>query len=521
MRLVRWLLPLCLIFSVTACRWSAPTSRPIHLNIFSDPRTLDPRLTDEIVGRNVALLLFEGLTRVGPDGKPQLAAASSVQVSPDGREYTFSLRPARWAGGLPVTAEDFVRTWQSILDPAFPSPFAYLLYVVENGQRIKGGELPPQALGVRAEDPQTLVIRLEHPAPYFLALLATPPFYAVPRTMERLPGGNGPFRAVAWTPDHQLILEKNPRYWDASAVCLDQIILEMVQNENTALLMFEKGELDYVGLPFCALPLDAISNLAATPTYHQEEVAAIYWYKINTTRPPLNHPKIRQALSLALNRPELCRYVTSEVHQPATGALPACLCHDRPSLLADNQRSEAVRLLAEGLRELGVVNASPRFLELAFNQGSDHLRIAASVAQVWEEVLGLHIELKLREWHDHLSHLRSGDYDIGRLAWQAHYPDPLDLLAPFANSPFLGGTNETGWDNAAYRALLEQARVEASEEKRLACLREAEEILLGEMPVVPLFSLRYVYCCAARLRGLVFSSLCTVDLRWAYCEPES
>src|SRR5262249_50912012 len=138
--------------------------------------------------------------------------------------------------------------------------------------------------------------------------------------------------------------------------------------------------------------------------------------------------------------------------------------------------------------------------------------------QQWEKALGVHVEIKVRDRRDHLHQMREGNYDIGRLVWHAHYLDPLDVLAPFANSPLLGGINETRWDNPSYRELLEQACKEPNTSARQALYRQAEAILMEEMPVIPLFSLQYSYCLNPRLHDVVFSPLGTVDFRWAHLE---
>lgn len=505
---------LILFFLVlSSCQQPNMGKQVARLNIYSDPRTLDPRLVDETVGQNVSLLLFEGLTRMGPLGKAELALAQSVTISDDGKVYRFELRKSYWATGERLTAHDFVRTWRSSLRPDFPSPLAYLLYPILHARAIKQGILHPSKLGVRAIDPSTLVIELEQPTPHLLQLLSTPPYYPVPIRMHPIPLGNGPFCVSHWAPDHQLLLKRNPTYWDHSQVQLDGMELMIIPHENTALLMFEKGELDYIGLPFFAIPMDALPSLQDRYGLHFTDLAAMYWYKLNTTRSPLNNRKIRLALSMSIDRASLAHHIAADLHTPASGALPDCLRKGNSSLISHQEEAEATTLFHEGLNELGLNLSTLDPIELCLNQGEDHLKIATSIARMWESSLGIHVQLRVLEWHEHLSRMRMFHYDIGRLGWQAHYLDPLDILAPFANSPLLGGPNETGWDDPHFRQILEQSYEEVNEEQRLQLLQQAEAILVAQMPVIPIFSLRMTSCYNPRLQGILFSPMGTVDFK--------
>lgn len=505
-----------LCIQLIGCTVGPKGKQAIRLNLFSDPRTLDPRMINEVVGRNVSLMLYEGLTRIGPDGAIRLGAARSFSVSDDGLLYTFKLRKGRWSDGKPVVAADFVRTWQTALGPNFPSTFAYQLYILKNAREIKEGSLPADSLGARAIDDHTLEVELAHPAPFLLALLATPAFFPVsdsPPPPDALPIVNGPFLPVSWQTNHELYLKKNPLFWDARHVRLDSLELFIIPNENTSLLMFEKNELDHVGLPFCVLPADSIETLRLSRLFHLQEVAAIYWYRFNTTRSPLNHPKFRRALSLAIDRTALSDFVMAGLHIPATGALPHSLSKDRAPLInAHALPDEAINAFHEALSELGLSPEGVRPLELSFNHSEDHMKIASSIQQQWQQILGIQVQLQVRDWQDHLQHLLQRNFDVGRLAWQAHYPDALDFLLPLAQ------THDTGWENDRYRELLALVQKERDSAQRSAYLAEAERLLIEEMPVIPLFSLRYAYCLNPRLQGVVLSELGTIDFRWAYLE---
>src|ERR1700733_2049781 len=212
---------------LTSCanQSSASSKQELRLNLFTEPPTLDSRKATDSTSMNVLIMLFEGLTRIGEDHQPKPAAAQSIALSKDRCTYTFSLRESYWTNGNRVTADDFLYTWQTILDPKFPSLFAYKLYVIENAAEIKEGKLPKEALGVRVLDEETLVVKLKYPTPYFLELVAFPTFYPVNKKIDQQNPewaaesgsqyvSNGPFQLKKWEHENEIVATKNFLYWD-------------------------------------------------------------------------------------------------------------------------------------------------------------------------------------------------------------------------------------------------------------------------------------------------------------------
>ena len=219
-----------------------------------DPTSLDPHKISLVAEGVVAGDIMVGLVQDGPDGKPIPAVARSWETSPDGLTWTFHLRPALWSDGTPLTADDFVFSYRRIMDPKTASPYAYLLYFLKNAQAVNGGTMAPAQLGVRALDPHTLELSLEHPAPYLPQIAKHSSMYPVPRHMvERwgdawaVPGryvSDGPFRPVSWKLGDHIEVVKNPLFFDAAKVCVDRIDYYPTNDAISAERRVRRGELD-------------------------------------------------------------------------------------------------------------------------------------------------------------------------------------------------------------------------------------------------------------------------------------
>ena len=283
-------------------------SKTLHLYLQTEPLSLDPRIGGNRMSQMLLRELFEGLTRVGEDGKPHPAQAEKVDISENGKIYTFTIRQSLWSSGEPVTAHDFEYAWKCILDPTFPSGFSYAFAMIKGAREAKLGKLSLDSVGIKAIDDQTLVVELLHPAPYFLELISIPIYSPVSKKAVQLnqdwakKGGtgyvcNGPFTLADWKHHQEIILQKNERYYAANTVSLQSIDVAIVEDPQTALQMYEKGELDWVGEPFGSLPLDVIPILKQQGILKTSDIGGVYWFKVNVDKPVLSSQKIRQALA--------------------------------------------------------------------------------------------------------------------------------------------------------------------------------------------------------------------------------
>ena len=236
----------------------------LKVNLGGEPQTLDPRRVKDLQSQTVVQMCFDGLARMDPHDVPQLAMAEKVDISSDGKVYTFYLRECTWSNGEALTADDFAYAWKKSLHPNFPSDRAFQLYPIKNAELAKRGKVSVDDIGVKVLDSKTLQIELEHPTPYFLELTALPVYFPVHQKTDEMNSHwaddastyicNGPFTPKEWKHSDSFEVIKNTHYWDVSHVRLDAIQLVMV-GEDTEFKMYEKKQLDWAGSPFQFFPL--------------------------------------------------------------------------------------------------------------------------------------------------------------------------------------------------------------------------------------------------------------------------
>lgn len=518
----------------TACSKSDKrTASPetLRLNLYCEPPSLDSRKATDSTSMNVLLMLFDGLTRVGPDHVPVPAVAKTVDVSEDQCTYTFTLKETFWSNGDVVTAEDFVYAWKKILDPKFPSLYAYKLYVIENADLIKEGKLPLDELGVKALNSKTLQIKLKFPTPYFLELLAFPTFYPVHRKNdEENPNwaneagpeyvSNGPFCLKKWNHESEILVEKNPLYWDRDAVKLKNIHLSMIDDTTTEFYMYEMGELDWAGSPLSNLPPEFVPALKKERKIQIFPATAIYYYKLNTESFPLTNKKFRKALAYSINRHAIVEHITQGDQLPATALVPPMRGWDFSQLFKDADNLLARELFEEALVELNLGKEKLPPLVLCYNTNREHQKIAQAVQNQWQEVLGLNVDLENYDWKVYLSKINKQDYQIGRMGWLGDFHDPVSFLEPFKykDNPHIGGNNETGWEHPEYISCLDEAQKEIDPQKRHLLLQKAEKILIDEMPIIPLYYITHCFLKKPYVKKVYLSPLGFADYKMAYIE---
>lgn len=524
-----WTVIVCTMAGCANQNHSPKIKQHLRLNIYSEPPSLDPRKATDSTSMNVLLMLFEGLMRIGEDHKPHLALAEKLTLSEDKKSYEFVIRESYWSNGERLTSKDFLYAWQTMLDPKFPSLFAYKLYDIENAAEIKNGKLPVEALGVEAPNDQTLIIHLRFPTPYFLELLAFPTFYPINKSIDQQKPNwadeagpefisNGPFTLKKWQHDNEIIVVSNSQYWDREAVRLQQIHLSMIDDVTTEFYMYEGGELDWAGSPLSNLPPDFISALKKVANFYP--ASAVYYYKINTKHFPLGNTNIRKALGYAINRKEIVEHVTQGGQIPATCLVPPMPGWNSLNLFKDGNDKAAVELFKKGLEELGLLPEKFPTITLSFNTNREHQRIAQAIQQQWKKVLGIDIQLLHFDWKVYLSKISSQNFEIGRMGWIGDFNDPISFLEPFKynNDPETGGNNDTGWENPFYTALLNRAQKETDGEKRNDLLHQAEALLISEMPIIPIYFIVNGYLKKPYVHGVYLSPLGMMDLKKAYLQ---
>jgi len=455
----------------------------LRLYLQTKPLTLDSRKTNERRTQIILRELFEGLTRIDKEGKPALALAQSVDISSDGLQYTFHLRKSLWSNGKEATAYDFERTWKTILDPDFTSPGAHFLYIIKNAQKAHRGELPLDEVAIQAKDAKTLLVTLEHPSPFFLELLSNPVFFPVYSDSKEPLISNGPFILKEQSFQSHVILERNPLYWGDRAR-VEEIHFSIVEDPGTAFSLFQKGELDWYGDPFGIIPIEALSKLSSR--LQMRGLSGLYWLICSQHEDRIT-PNIRKAITNAIDRDELCRFLNSG-EKPCFSIVPDIF-----------QLSSKERLDESAPSDVKIETP------LVISHWAD--RSSKTIAQLLQsqlqKSLGVQVELAGYDWHTYLKKLYNGDFDLITAAHNPTTQDPLFYLE-FINKFF--------WKEPKFSQLIEKAK--SSTTSRGIYLQEAEQVLQKDLPIIPLYSLCFKYAKAAGLQGEVISPVGTIELKW-------
>jgi oligopeptide transport system substrate-binding protein len=473
----------------------------LHVGNVAEPRDLDPHVITSNYELAIVTALLEGLTITDPvDCHPIAGVAERWETSADGLTWTFHLRAnSRWSNGGAVTAHDFVYAWQRALSPALGADYATMLYVLKNGEAFHRGEVKDfAAVGARAVDDHTLAVTLKTPTPYLPSLFAMPVFLPVHRpTIEKFgridqratawtrPGnhvGNGAFVLAEWTPNQRVRVAKSPTYWERERVRLAEAVFYPIENNMAEEAAFRAGQLHVTGPYVSVEKAAAYRRDPQKKTWlHEAPILRTKFFRLNCLQPPLNDVRVRRALSLAIDRPQLVRSVL-QCDTPAFALTPPnCAGYTAGNSLTTDV-AEARRLLAaagfpEGRR-------FPKLDVRFYQQGDAGQPVAEVVQQMWRKNLGLEVELVSQEMRVVLDARKTGDYRILLGEWGGDYLDATTFLDLLLSA---GGNNCTGWANPEYDRLLAQAANTLEPTRRHEILRTAEKLAMDEAPFVPLF----------------------------------
>src|SRR5450759_1844199 len=460
-----------------SCTGSKGGLQEVTYNLGTEPEAIDPATTTSIPASNVEMQVFDGLTRLDSKNAPQPAIAESWTISKDLKTYLFTLRDASWTNGTPVTAYDFEYAWKRALSPELASEYAYQLYYIYGGQAFntsiksgtkyyvqavdaKGNPLtkkvgdkdvavpdmakeidPSKDVGVKALDAKTLKVVLESPTVYFLNLTAFPTLMPVCKAVVSKNDKwasdptnfitNGPFKLTQWSHNDKVVFVKNPTYWDKDKVKLTKITYFMVEDETTALSMFQSGQLDASStVPVSELPKLVTSGDAQILPY-----LGTYYYQVNVTKKPFSDVRVRKVLLLAIDRKSITESITQGGQIPALAYVPYGIADALPgsdfrkasqvSFYKDNDLTTAKALLAQA----GYPNGKgfPSFT-LLYNTSNAHKAIAEAIQQMWKKNLGITCTLKSEEWGVYLDDRTNLNYSVARAGWIGDYMDPNTFL---------------------------------------------------------------------------------------------
>lgn len=510
-------LPIVLMLSLALAACSGnnsetPAGKFLKAGNGDEVQDLDPHVVTGLPEHHVNSALFEGLADVDPATlKPIPAAAESWAISEDGLVYTFTIRQdAKWSNGEPLTTQDFVFSWQRMLSPELAAEYSYMLHCIKNAKAFNAGEIKNfSEVGVKALDDYTLEVTLENPTPYFLAMQMHQSFYPVHRaTLEKFGSlykrgtgwthagnhvGNGPFRLVEWRPSEFIRVLRSEQYWDKANVKLDGIEFYPINDLQTEERSFRTGSLHLTeNIPMHRIPVYQKENPAVL---HLDPYLGIYYYRFNVTRKPFDDVRVRKAFSLSLDRDQLCKFVMKAGEQPAYTYVPPGMEYTPAAPLEYNPQ-KAKQLLAEAGYPDGKGLPS---VEILYNTSEAHKTIAEALQRMWKETLNADVRLLNQDWKVYLDTMDNRGYDMARSGWIADVADPINFLECYLSD---GGNNRTGWSNPTFDELVFAAYAETDVAKRDAIMRDAEALLLDELPVLPIYMYTRKYLLSTEVKGL-------------------
>lgn len=476
----------------------------------TDPTTLDIDKTTTVAEGNLSRDLYEGL--LIPDAKANVApgVAKSWKVSDDGLKYTFTLRDdAKWSNGDPVKASDFVFAFQRLEDPKTAATYANIQYVIKNAEAVNQGKMAPDQLGVKAIDDHTLEIDLEHPTPYFLQLLTHQT--ALPLHEASLkkygdqftkPGNfvtNGAYMLKSFTPNDKIVMVKNPNYWDAKDVKIDQVNYIPFEDRSACLRRFEAGEVQS-----CSdVPAEQIDYVKKKlgDQLHIAPYLGTYYLPIDTREKVLSDPRVREAMSLVIDRQFLAEKIWRGAMLPGYSMVPPGIAnYFDPVYLKykDGDMLDREDQAKKLLKDAGVKDGSLT-VELRYNTSENNKNTMTAVADMLKDI-GIKSKLVEMEGTGYFDYLKSGkNYDMARAGWIGDYSDPQNFLFLFETKN--KGFNYPHWSDKQYDALMQKAAETGDLHARSKLLSQAEGIFLDKVPAIPILYYSSLSLVSDKLKG--------------------
>ncbi|AOY60676.1 ABC transporter substrate-binding protein [Desulfococcus multivorans] len=494
--------------------WAAPGPVPggkYNIPLSGEPNSLDPAYITDIYAVNVANNIFDGLVEYDKDLNIVPAIADIWKIARDHKSYTFLLRKdVRFHNGRQVTAEDFVYSFQRILDPATRSPVASFFLNIEGAKAFREG-LADRVTGLVAKDPQTLLIRLEQPYAPFLSILAMANAKVIPKEAVGIdfrtnPVGTGPFRFETWTSGKGIILSANDGYFNGSPF-LDTLYFQIYPNNELENIFsdFERGYLEE-----SIIPSDKYEMIKSSADYAKrynlvsKPLLNLVYVGINVTIPPLDNIKVRQAISYAVDTDTIVKEITKRGSIRAKGILPPGLAGFNPDFVGYTYNLDKAKQLLE---EAGFPNGKgiPP-LELWTFSKSESVQLELQAYQKYLKAVGITVIPRVADnWQHFLSLIDEKKVPLFYAAWYGDYPDPDNFLYVLCHSR--SRTNRMGYSNPIIDQALEEARREMDYMKRVEIYREVQRLVMSEAPIITQHVNSFNYLFQPWVKGVEISYL--------------
>lgn len=495
----------------------------------TEPTTLDPTKANCIPDNELQHAITEGLVR-NTGGEITPGVAESWEVSEDGLTYTFHLNPdAKWSDGEQIKAQDFVYGWQRLVDPATAAPYAFIGEYIVNGAEVEKGELDPSELGVVAQDDTTLVVTLVHPTAYFLSLIGSSGNFAPVRQDIVEEYGkdfaadaeknvySGPYKLTS-SANQKYVFEPNENYWDRESIKLDRAEMSYVQNQETALAMYEDGELDYVEIP------------SASADKYKDEAEVFrngnvdyFYFNCDGENKAMTNKNFRLALNYALNRNDYNTLVNNDIHAPSNDIVFSGLTgvnstwgeeSTLQSYPLDGDEAKAKEYLKAAMSELGVSDPSEITVKITTTDNDAAKKQAEVCQEMWQKALGIKIEIEQVTYNECLTRQQKGDYEIAWGGWVADYDDPYSYLELFkSDSPY----NYSNYKNDKVDELLNASQQETDAAKRMEMLHQADQLIIDDGAFLPQAEREVHFLVRDGVEGLVYF-YSAINLDWVYVD---
>ena len=506
----------------------------IRICVGSEPQTIDPQLNTSVDGAIYIHHIFEGLFTLADDGEGtaiivpgQIKDGYTETKNADGTiTYTFTLRDdAVWSDGQPVTAYDFEYSLRRLCDPETAADYSYIVDgIIVGATEVLAGEAPADTLAVNAIDDATLEITIVTECAYFTELLAFPALFPVRQDIIEAHGdmwtfepetyvSNGPYKMTEWVHNAYIKLEKNEQYYGYENLGPESIRFDLMDDANAMLTAFRNGELDFIEM----FPIDEIPGLIESGEMVIVPYIGTYYVSFQVEKAPFDDPRVREALTLAIDRNFITNDVTRAGQIPADGFVPSGIADANPS--GDDFRTQGggwysidpadYEANCERARELLADAGFPGgagfpTVEYLYNTNADHQAVAQAIQADWLRELGINVTINNQDWNVFLQTRKDGDYQIARNGWIADFNDPISFIDMFITG---GGNNDAQYANPDYDALVAASRAEGDPVKRMAILHEAEKIIADEFILSPIYFYTNKYMLTPGIEGMYYTPL--------------
>lgn len=496
------------------------------------PTTLDPTKGNCIPDNEIQHAVTESLVR-NTGGEITPGVAESWEVSDDGLTYTFHLNPdAKWSDGEQIKAQDFVYSWQRLMNPDTAAPYAFIGEYLKNGYAIEKDQMDPSELGVVAQDDTTLVVTLEHPTAYFLSLIGSSAQYAPLRQDIVEEYGkdfaadaeknvySGPY-VLKSSQNQKWVFEPNENYWDKDSIKLDRVELSYVQNTETAVAMYEDGDLDYVQLPTASID----QHKGEDHTFLNGNVDFFY-FNMAGSNPALENKNFRLALNYALNRNDYNELVNNGYFKPSNGLVFSGLSgvngtygeeSNLNSYPLDGDEDKAKEYLNTALSELGYSKPSDITVTILTTDSDNSKKQAEVCQEMWKKSLGINVEIEQVTYNEVLSRQQTGDFEISWAGWGSDYDDPYSYLELFKSDC---SQNYSHYKNDQVDQLLNASQTETDAATRMDMLHQAEQIIVDDAAFLPQAEREVHYLLDDDVKDLHFF-YCSINIDWVYADIEA